>query len=102
MFVESPTLYASTFSFAGEEKVVKVVTAPLGIFGVVKLCAARAATSVFIREREREHQCMRLAKSSILGVNNNERTKRDEHYTDDDEFSDATWILDLHILSRER
>jgi hypothetical protein len=61
MFVESPTLYASTFSFAGEEKVVKVVAAPLGIFGgFVPFCAAaRAATSVyclFIREREREHQ----------------------------------------------
>jgi len=99
MFVESPTLYASTFSFAGEEKVVKVVTAPLGIFGVVKLCAARAATSVFIRVREREHQCMRLAKSSILGVNNNERTKRDEHYTDDDEFSDDMDTRFAHSLS---
>jgi hypothetical protein len=58
MFVESPTLYASTFSFAGEEKVVKVVTAPLGIFGGVPFCAAaRAATSVYcLFIREREHQ----------------------------------------------
>lgn len=42
---------------------------------------------------------MRLAKSSILGVNNNERTKRDEHYTDDDEFSDDMDTRFAHSLS---
>jgi hypothetical protein len=91
MFVESPTLYASTFSFAGEEKVVKVVTAPLGIFGGVPFCAAaRAATSVyclFIQRKRKRASVKSVLQNQYSRSNDTEITKRDAHQTDDDEVS---------------